>query len=321
MATISIRGRTPEDDERILDILNRIQPDFPPLTLEEHRYEMDHLPKTAHYEIVVAEEDGEIVGTGTLLTQFWAAEKDRYIIPVGVDPNRWGNGIGSQLYEYLYRRALELGAVRLSGSVSEAIPEGKRFATKRGFAPTGRVHRMSRLDVRTANLEGYEGIEERLQSEGLRIASLAEVGADDDDFLHRLYRLTTETWKDVPSSFEFAEPPFEEWYDRDLGFPGISPHSVFVAMDDEQPVGIAIVSRHAGNAAGNWYTGVHRDHRGRGIARGLKMRTIEWARESGVERIFTGNDIDNKRMLAINIRLGYEPVPAFVEMVKDLNGS
>jgi GNAT superfamily N-acetyltransferase len=75
-----------------------------------------------------------------------------------------------------------------------------------------------------------------------------------------------------------------------------------------------------GGAAGNNLTGVDPVYRGRGIARALKLKTIEWAREHDVESIYTQNDIENRRMLAINISLGYKPLPTEVEMVKDLPG-
>ncbi len=68
----------------------------------------------------------------------------------------------------------------------------------------------------------------------------------------------------------------------------------------------------------NAYTGVDRAYRGRGVARALKLRTIQWARQNNVDFIYTGNDIANQRMLAINVQLGYEPLPGWVEVVKEL---
>jgi GNAT superfamily N-acetyltransferase len=62
-------------------------------------------------------------------------------------------------------------------------------------------------------------------------------------------------------------------------------------------------------------------YRGRGIARALKLKTVEWAREHGVEFIFTANDAQNQRMLSINSSLGYRPLPASIDLVKELPGS
>ncbi len=54
------------------------------------------------------------------------------------------------------------------------------------------------------------------------------------------------------------------------------------------------------------------------MASGLKVAVSEWARERGIKYIYTGNDLTNAPMLAINTRLGFRPLAASVELVKDL---
>ena len=49
--------------------------------------------------------------------------------------------------------------------------------------------------------------------------------------------------------------------------------------------------------------------RGRGVAMALKHATIAWAIGRGLEALETGNDDDNRPMRAINIKLGYLPIP------------
>jgi hypothetical protein len=51
----------------------------------------------------------------------------------------------------------------------------------------------------------------------------------------------------------------------------------------------------------------------------LKLRSVEWARESGIEYLYTGNDSLNARMLEINVRLGYRPMPELIEVMRDLS--
>lgn len=316
MSTVSIRPRTLDDDAQTVDIWNRIYPEYPPETVEKERHFIANTPKTAHVERMVAERDGQVVGNSVLLQMFWTEHPDRYNARVGVDPELHGQGIGSSLYEPLLSQARKAGAARLYTHVQEGDEESEQFAARRGFTSTGRQQRMSRLDVHTANLEGYEGIEDRVRVEGLRLATLAEVGPDDEDFLRALYELDSETVKDVPSSEPFSMIPYENWK-ADLEAPGSSPETLWIALDEKKPVGVATLMRQ-GNTAWNAYTGVARAYRGRGVARALKLRTIEWSRENGVDYIYTGNDMENKRMLAVNIRLGYQPLPAFLEMTKDL---
>jgi hypothetical protein len=41
----------------------------------------------------------------------------------------------------------------------------------------------------------------------------------------------------------------------------------------------------------------------------LKRATIAWAIGHGLDTLETGNDDDNRPMRAINIKLGYRPIP------------
>ena len=66
-------------------------------------------------------------------------------------------------------------------------------------------------------------------------------------------------------------------------------------------------------------TGVRRAARGRGIAMALKLRTVRYALDRGVEHIKTWNDQYNRPMLAINEALGFERQPAWITYEKDLS--
>jgi len=66
-------------------------------------------------------------------------------------------------------------------------------------------------------------------------------------------------------------------------------------------------------------TGVLRDERGQGIARALKLRTIDYGRANGFREIRTLNDSLNGPMLAINVALGFVREPAWITFGKDLS--
>jgi GNAT superfamily N-acetyltransferase len=89
-------------------------------------------------------------------------------------------------------------------------------------------------------------------------------------------------------------------------------------MDGERPVGMTFLKRLSQNAAENDYTGVAPSHRGRGIARALKLRAIAWAKENGVDWFYTGSEIGNVRMIGVNRQLGYEPGPRRMEVAREL---
>lgn len=320
MQDLVIRPRTPDDDIRIIEIRNALSPHLPPMSIERFRHyeEASTLHPQSLHERYVAERGGQIVGGFIVERMWWVDKPGGYWAHISIDRSHWHQGVGSRLYTALTERLAELDATRIYSQVREDIPESQRFAERRGFVTTGRSDRMSRLAVRSANLEGYEGVEERLARDGIRIVTLAQIGLDDDPFLHALHEVTDNSARDIPSSEKYTSSPYELWYRDEIEGPGKSPHSIFIAVDGNRPVGVAFMERDSDTTAGNDYTGVDRDYRGRGIARALKYRTIEWARANGIEYIYTGNDVDNQRMLAINIRLGYEPLPSSQEVVKHL---
>ena len=57
----------------------------------------------------------------------------------------------------------------------------------------------------------------------------------------------------------------------------------------------------------NMFTGTSREHRGRGLARAVKIASTRWAADNGITQLVTTNDETNASMLAINRRLGYAP--------------
>jgi GNAT superfamily N-acetyltransferase len=315
---VEIRPRVPEDDARIVEIEHHVNPDLPPQTVEELRHRIASRPKEARQIRFVAQHAGTVVGHGALIEITNLASKNTYFGFVSVDPDRQREGIGSRLYDHLAQCLTEVGAAKIYSDFRENRSDVERFAARRGFSRTGRMDRLSRLHVPTANLEGYEGVEERLRGEGLRIATLAELGPEDDELLHALHLMEFESARDIPSSEEMTEPwPYDSWLLRHHS-PGNAPERIWLAMDGRTPVGVASLYV-SGSHGLNDYTGVARAYRGKGVARALKLKTIEWCRANGIESIYTGNDIDNQRMLAINIRLGYEPIPGEVEVVKELS--
>jgi RimJ/RimL family protein N-acetyltransferase len=61
------------------------------------------------------------------------------------------------------------------------------------------------------------------------------------------------------------------------------------------------------------FTGTSREHRGRGLARAVKIASARWAAHNGIVQLVTTNDETNASMLAINTRLGYVPAGRRVE--------
>jgi GNAT superfamily N-acetyltransferase len=237
---------------------------------------------------------------------------------IAVHPDQRRHGFGSALYDRMVSDIKEHDGKQLKTEVRADAPGALQFVEKRGFRPTGREDRMSRLNVHTARLERCRVAADRMADHGIRIATLAELGPDNEEVLRRLHRLDIETSRDMPMSDEFTDMPFEDWRKQLLEAPSLTTERIWIALDGKRQVGLAYLARRGERVGLNWFTGVDREYRGKGIARTLKLRTVEWARENGLDWIYTGNEMSNAPMLAINIEMGYEALPVSIEMVKEL---
>jgi len=319
LSRLNIRPRDEADDPRIVAIRNDARPWLPPISVTEYRWQADPANSSPgdFTERWVAEMDGEVLGLYLLSKMSWIERKNTFAGNIGIDHGHRGRGVGSALFNHLMDRATAEGATRLYGQVSAEEEAAATFLEHRGFAKTGRAARMSRLVIAEANLEGYEGVVDRLREGGIEIRTREEVGPDNEPAMRAIHALNTRAGQDIPSSEAFTGPPFEDFM-RWLNSPGNSPDQCWIAYDHDRPVGYASVSRRGDDSSFNNFTAVDRDYRGRGIARAVKLKTVEWAQANGIKIMFTANDYENKPMLSINIPLGYVEVPADLEVMRDL---
>ena len=315
---LEIRAKTEADDNAVVDLRNRVSDHLPGMTVETYRHwqRIDRLAEHSYSERYVAERQGRLVGMFDLERKWWTKNPGGFYASVFVQPDVWGQGIGSALYERLIERLRAVKAERVYANVRTDRPTAWRFVEARGFSKTGHSDRWSRLPVARANLDGYTGVEQRLLTEGISIITLAGRG-EDEEFLRKLHGMNDEAIADIPSSEEFSgSTPFEMFLEE-LNSPDMALDRAWVAVDGEQPVGVAILPMRDQDAF-NGFTGTARSVRGRGVARALKLKTIEWCLANGVTYIYTANDINNARMLSINNSLGYEVLPRADEVMKGL---
>ncbi|PZS08464.1 MAG: hypothetical protein DLM70_02620 [Chloroflexi bacterium] len=317
--TLTIRAQETADDEAALKIRNGLEPETQ-VTRDEYRDMLAKWPADVIQVTMAAEQDGRIVGAHSLKQKFWVHDPSSFIAGITVERDLWERGIGSALYEDIVERAQKVGAKRIFARFRDGYENTRPFLEHRGVLPTGSVHKSTRLDLRHVNFEGYETLPERLAREGIRVETLAKVASEDESRLHEVYDVDLETAKDEPGSEPFSMS-FDRWLAMMVHGPGTSPESVFVALAQEQVIGYTMVGRLGPDGGESNGMGVLREYRGRGVARLLKLATIEWARANGLRYLHTGNDVNNPRMYAINVRLGYQSLPDRVEVVKELESA
>jgi GNAT superfamily N-acetyltransferase len=169
---------------------------------------------------------------------------------------------------------------------------------KRGYEQNN-VVRVSVLDLRRAELP------EPSVPEGFRLEPLGQVR----DRVEELFAVCFAGEADMPREEPETALTLEDWKLDDFGVPDLSDEGSFVVLDDVRAVSLTFLCVDpARKLAYNQMTATRPEARRRGLALAAKAAGARWAAKNGFERILTENVASNAGMLAINRRLGYEPV-------------
>ncbi len=259
------------------------------------------VPERSEAQAWVAEVDGRVVGQVEAFRNFFTEGSTSVIVGVAVRSAHRRQGIGAALYEIGLDYARALDAEQLHVSFHEN-DEGVAFARSRGFEEV-RAETEAGLDPRSV---------QDLPPAGVDLRPLSAVDPRD------AYVVDMETTADMPSTEPFDGMPYEEWEAHVLSHPLLSPSGSFVAYVDGEPAALSLLTADVESGrASSWMTGTRRAYRGRGLALAVKLASIQWAADGGITRMLTFNDATNAPMLAINKRLGYEPIGRRVELVKE----
>lgn len=160
------------------------------------------------------------------------------------------------------------------------------------------------LDLTSVPAVDSEAATRPLMGAGYRFLTLAQAG-DNEATRRKLYGLVREGVYDTPGftgEFESYEAFIERIYIRSYW---LHAESQFLAAYADDWVGL---SSFVGQPDGSGIFGltvVTREHRGRGVARALKMLGLTFAKKNGVGKIVTENHPDNAPILGLNQALGF----------------
>lgn len=163
--------------------------------------------------------------------------------------------------------------------------------------------------------KGYEEVRRYLISE-LEVAAAPELGepgfeivtfADRPDLEDELHALARLAYADQPGR---SESVIEGWLD--WGLRAHRPDAYFIALEDGRLLGYGYLQLE-GETWSNGFMAVARGARGRGVAGAIKRAQVRWAREHGIAKLRTANEVRLESMRALNHRLGY--VPLYEEIV------
>lgn len=268
----------------------------------------------------VIEDHGQIVGVATYGEPAWSLRPGKYHVEVEVHPAYQRRGMGTLLYNQAMARlaARTPQPTLYTAETREDLTGGIRFLEAHGFQQVMRSP-SSVLHVPGFDSSRSDGVLERVEANGIAIRTMHELSQSDPEWQHKLYDLDWACTLDEPQPDTPTRRPFEEWAKRTFDSPTYLPEAGFVALDGEQYVGLSELRKNLFDATrlSTGFTAVLASHRRRGIATALKLRAIEFAQQYGAETIRTGNE-ENNPMYQINLRLGFQPGPAWLSYEKRL---
>ena len=305
------------DYEKVVAIDNAIDPDFTDSVENWMHRDANHNPEHLLRRFI-AERNGEAVAFGHYMHQSWSFREDKYMIWVGVHPDHQGNGYGSALWDYMMAQLMKREPGELVSLMRENRTRAVRFLENRGFEQVMR-YQVSRINPQAFDPLPFAEKVARVEQSGIAIKTLAQLQEEDPDWLQKTYDLNWETVQDVPSVDGHTKTPLDEWTKKFLDRPNFMPEGWFIALDGADYVGLTMLWRDStrSDKLVTGLTGVVGSHRRRGIATALKVRALTYARERGIVEVDTDNE-DNNPMYQLNLQLGFEPVPAMVEMRRKL---
>jgi GNAT superfamily N-acetyltransferase len=290
-------------------------------TVEEWRHWEETWDHAKYFRLrLVAQDRGRIVGVGQVSHMRWAFVPTKYRVDVSVHPDARRQGHGTALYDALIAAVRARAGKTVAASAKQSMTDGVRFLTKRGYAEVKRDWE-SRLFVKRFDFARFAAADERVANQGIRIATLAEEMTRDEDAIQKAYELEEDCRMDVPSVDPPTRHTLEEFRQNDIDAPNALLDGFFIAIDRSgRYLGLSNLFRSLDDPSFLWQglTGVRREAREKGIAMALKLRTVRYAIDKGVDHIKTWNDTRNRPMLAINEAMGFERQPAWISYEKHL---
>jgi GNAT superfamily N-acetyltransferase len=317
--TIRLFDRTRDSDyEAWVAVRNAALPEYTS-TVEETKSGDARLDKRCVRLRWLGEAGGEVVGGCSSGQIAWAFHPDRYDTNVAVRPDRQGRGYGGALYDHVRRVLIGRGAEAILTNVREDFTRSLRFVRDRGFVETMREWE-SRLDVVGFDSARWDEVRQRPLPHGIVIKTLTEL-ASDPERDRKVWDLENDTSRDVPSTEEHVDLPFETYRSMVLDNPNLLPDAFIIAVEEAtgRYVGSSnLWRRPADSDLQTGLTAVRREYRRMGVALAMKLRAIDYARRVGAPVIRTENATTNRGMLAINEALGFVKQPAWISFVNEL---
>ncbi|WP_328882646.1 GNAT family N-acetyltransferase [Streptomyces sp. NBC_00299] len=307
--TVSVRDLRPEvraDVEGFVGVRHRALP-YLVVTPEAVVHGATRAHPDAHARPLLAEENGEIIGTAQVGIAHDSPEPGQGFVNVYVHPERTRRGAGALLLRTAEEHLAAVGATALFAWVLDE-PDNRAFAERHGYSASRSAHFL-RLDLANGTLPPLQAL-----PPGVELRTAADF-ADDP---RPLFELDAEATLDEPGDVDTEFTDYEAWLEETWRHPLNSHELTSVVLVDGRPAAFSAARTDGATRYGTAMTGSARAFRGRGLAKLAKNDSLHRARAAGYTEAFTGNDAGNGPMLAINKWFGYEVCATEVRHVREL---
>ncbi|WP_328893113.1 GNAT family N-acetyltransferase [Streptomyces sp. NBC_00236] len=304
--TVIVRDFRPADAEDWVRVRRAALP-FMVTTPEQIVFDLATAHPDKRYRLLVAEEDGEVIGTAQVGRAHESPEPGQAFCNTFVHPERTGRGAGTLLLRTAEEYLALAGATSVYAWVLDT-PGDRAFAGRRGYAPSRPAHFLH-LSLAGASLPPRQEL-----PAGVELRTAADF-ADDP---RPLFEADAETTADEPSDTPALLSDYEEWLTETWRSPGLDHGLTSVVVADGEVAAFSVAETDGVDRYWSGMTGTRRAYRNRGLAKLAKNDSLHRARAAGYTDAYTGNDADNGPMLAINRWFGYEICATEVRHVRAL---
>ncbi|MBM7442133.1 GNAT family N-acetyltransferase [Streptomyces sp. HB132] len=304
--TVLVRDFLPADAEAWVRVRRAALP-YMVTTPEQVLRDLADAHPDRHYRLLVAEEDGEVIGTAQVGISHESPKPGQGFCNPYVHPDRRRRGAGSLL--------VRAGEEYLAGAGASAVytwvldePADRAFAGKRGFEARRPAHFL-RLGLTDGSLPP-------LRELPAGVALLTAADFEDDP--RPLFEADAATTADEPSDTPVEFSDYEDWLATTWRRPAFDRALTTVVTVDGQVAAFSAAETDGTTRYWSAMTGTLRAFRGRGLAKLAKNASLHRARAAGYTDAYTGNDAGNGPMLAVNRWFGYEICATEVRHVHEI---
>jgi len=247
----------------------------------------------------VAEVEGQVMAYASCCQSIWFDSPGKYWLTIEVHPKYQTQNIGQALYHQIANELMGREAQSISTRVRKDDISAVHFYEDLGFEMIA-TDPVFALDLATFEESVYESL-----AESIEILSLSEWKFKDPQWLQKWWQLECQIAQDLAEDEEPLQRSLAQ-FEIDIQHPAIIPEGFFFAQQDNELIGISGLTQYDERTLQADLTWVVPNQRGKGIARALKLKTIEYAVQQAYDYII--ETVEDDWLFHLNTELGFCPL-------------